>query len=108
MAQFAAEVGISHPYLSQIERGLRAPSDTVLSAIADALQTSSEQLWAESGFAAAETSETPEPPRTPTRLEAEISGAIEMTATQRRAMLEIYRGFVDANRVRRSRRPSQP
>ena len=34
MRQFAAMVGISGPYLSQIERGLRAPSDQVLGAIA--------------------------------------------------------------------------
>ena len=44
MRQLAAMVGISGPYLSQIERGLRAPSDQVLGAIAKSLQTSAEAL----------------------------------------------------------------
>ena len=39
MRQLAAMAGISNPYLSQIERGLRDPSDQVLNAIADSLQT---------------------------------------------------------------------
>ena len=38
MRQLAAMAGISNPYLSQIERGLRDPSDQVLNAIADSLQ----------------------------------------------------------------------
>ena len=50
MRQFAAAVGISNPYLSQIERGLRAPSDAVLNAIADSLETTADALFAEAGF----------------------------------------------------------
>jgi len=50
MRQLAAAVGISNPYLSQIERGLRAPSDAVLSAIAQSLHLSTDQLFAEAGF----------------------------------------------------------
>ena len=46
MRQLAAMVGISNPYLSQIERGLRAPSDHVLRSIADSLQTSADALVA--------------------------------------------------------------
>jgi transcriptional regulator with XRE-family HTH domain len=37
MRQFAELAGISNSYLSQIERGLRAPSEQVLQSIADAL-----------------------------------------------------------------------
>ena len=44
MRQLAAMVGISGPYLSQIERGLRAPSEQVLGSIAKSLQTSAEAL----------------------------------------------------------------
>jgi transcriptional regulator with XRE-family HTH domain len=40
MRQFATVAGISNPYLSQIERGLRAPSERVLEGIAEALETS--------------------------------------------------------------------
>ena len=40
MRQFADLAGISNPYLSQIERGLRAPSEQVLDAIAKTLKVS--------------------------------------------------------------------
>jgi transcriptional regulator with XRE-family HTH domain len=100
MRQFAAAVGISNPYLSQIERGLRAPSDAVLAAIAESLQTSAEELYAEAGFV----DPTPEEDvDRPARLETEIRAAVELTAAQRKALIEIYRGFVDANAVRRAR-----
>ena len=101
MRQLAAAVGISNPYLSQIERGLRAPSDAVLAAIAASLETSADELYAEAGFVEPTPEEDPD---RPARLEAEIEGAAELTAAQRRALLEIYRGFVDANVVRRARR----
>ena len=44
MRQLADPVGISNPYLSQIERGLREPSERVLDAIADNLEMSAETL----------------------------------------------------------------
>ena len=44
MRQLADMAGISNPYLSQIERGLRAPSDQVLGALADSLQLSADLL----------------------------------------------------------------
>ncbi len=100
MRQFAAGVGISYPYLSQIERGLRAPSDAVLAGIAASLETSAEKLYAEAGFVDPPPDEDGD--RTP-RLEVEIEAATEITAAQRRALIEIYRGFVDANAVRRVR-----
>ena len=45
MREFARVTGISNPYLSQIERGLRAPSEQVLHAIADTLKVSAETLY---------------------------------------------------------------
>jgi transcriptional regulator with XRE-family HTH domain len=44
MRQFAAMAGISKPYLSQIDRGLREPSDRVVDAIARSLEISAEAL----------------------------------------------------------------
>jgi transcriptional regulator with XRE-family HTH domain len=44
MRQFSELVGISNPYLSQIERGLREPSERVLESIATALRTTSNAL----------------------------------------------------------------
>src|ERR671922_2805953 len=51
MRQLAALVGISNPYLSQIERGLRDPSEKVLDAIARTLELSAETLHAQSARA---------------------------------------------------------
>ena len=100
MRQLAAAVGISNPYLSQIERGLRAPSDAVLAAIAESLEMSAEELYAEAGFVEAAPEEHVD---RRARLETAIEAAEELTAAQRRALIEIYRGFVDANAVRRTR-----
>jgi len=47
--RLASMVGISGPYLSQIERGLRAPSDRVLRAIAASLRTTADVLRHEAG-----------------------------------------------------------
>jgi transcriptional regulator with XRE-family HTH domain len=98
MRQLAAAVGISNPYLSQIERGLRAPSDAVLNAIADSLETTADALFAEAGFTSG-----PGDGEYPDGLLAAIEAASELTSAQRRAMGEVYRGFVEANRVRRPR-----
>lgn len=100
MRNLAAAVGISNPYLSQIERGLRAPSEAVLNAIAESLETSVDRLYAEAGFV------EPTPPGNAEHqpgLEAGIEAATELTPAQRRALVEIYRGFIDANAVRRTR-----
>jgi transcriptional regulator with XRE-family HTH domain len=51
MRQLATMVGISGPYLSQIERGLRTPSEKVLEAIAGGLQMSADALLAETEIA---------------------------------------------------------
>jgi transcriptional regulator with XRE-family HTH domain len=100
MRQFAETVGISNPYLSQIERGLRAPSDAVLAAIAESLETSTDWLYAEAGFVAPDHDDEVD---TGGDLETHIESATELTASQRKALIEIYRGFVDANAVRRTR-----
>ena len=49
MREFARLAGISNPYLSQIERGLRAPSEQVVHAIADTLKVSAETLYEQAG-----------------------------------------------------------
>ena len=60
MRQFADMAGISNPYLSQIERGLREPSERVLEAIAESLETSAESLYEQAGIASRT---APRPPR---------------------------------------------
>lgn len=99
MRQFADAVGISNPYLSQIERGLRTPSEAVFHAIAESLQMSADDLYARAGF----TEPAPADDGEPAALETAIEAASELTASQRRALGEIYRAFIDANAVRRRR-----
>ncbi|MBM2616349.1 helix-turn-helix transcriptional regulator [Actinoplanes sp. LDG1-06] len=82
--QFAAMVGISGPYLSQIERGLRAPSDRVLRAIAGSLRTTADALRIEAG---------PEWDAPPPVLTA-IAADPRLTARQRQALTEVYLAFV--------------
>jgi transcriptional regulator with XRE-family HTH domain len=92
MRQLAASVGISNPYLSQIERGLRTPSDQVLTAIAESLQTSAEALYEAAGHHG--------PSAADDGLAAAIEAATELTPGQRTALTEIYRAFVVANAAR--------
>jgi len=99
MRKLAAAAGISNPYLSQIERGLRAPSEAVLNAIAESLETSVDRLYDDAGFV----EPGPDQAQSPGDLQADIEAAVELTTAQRKALVEIYRGFVDANTVRRAR-----
>jgi transcriptional regulator with XRE-family HTH domain len=98
--QFAAMVGISGPYLSQIERGLRAPSDAVLRSIAESLQTTADALYEEAGYAVVDEDSGNDAPE---QVAAALAADPELTASQRRALLETYAAFRDANVVRRRR-----
>jgi transcriptional regulator with XRE-family HTH domain len=95
MREFAQAAGISNPYLSQIERGLRAPSEKVLQAIADTLQVSAETLYEQAGGGR----DDDEPPAV---LQA-IEDDPDLTPRQRQALTEVYRAFVQT-RGRRARR----
>jgi transcriptional regulator with XRE-family HTH domain len=101
MRQLADAVGISNPYLSQIERGLRAPSEAVLDAIASTLHTTADALYSQAGFVDpdAVTDDAP----LDSGLPDAIAAASELTASQRKALVEVYQAFVDANTVRRRR-----
>ncbi|HEV7625701.1 MAG TPA: helix-turn-helix transcriptional regulator, partial [Streptomyces sp.] len=48
--QLAAAAGVSNPYLSQIERGLRKPSAEILQQLAKGLRISAEQLYMHAGI----------------------------------------------------------
>jgi transcriptional regulator with XRE-family HTH domain len=87
MRQFAEMAGISNPYLSQIERGLRAPSETVLNAIAGSLQTSVDALREQAGVPR-------EPDGASPVIEAIRTDRL-LTPAQRRALLEVYKSFTE-------------
>ena len=88
MRRFAELAGISNPYLSQIERGLRAPSEQVLEAIATALGLSVDALYQQAGV----------PPPRDEDQDSAVLDAIRsdprLTARQRSALREVYRAFV--------------
>jgi transcriptional regulator with XRE-family HTH domain len=97
MRQFAAMAGISNPYLSQIERGLREPSHKVMESIAEALQTSADALYTQAGL------DEDDAAAGPGVVEA-IKADPRLTAAQRRALLTTYEGFLAANGEPRRRR----
>lgn len=90
MRQFASLAGISNPYLSQIERGLRAPSERVLDSIARNLRTSAEALYEQAGIA----SQDEDPPAEESATLAAIRADPRLGARQRRALEEVYAAFV--------------
>ena len=98
MRQFADLVGISNPYLSQIERGLRAPSERVVEAIADALRTTSDALYDQAGLVEAEAQAAA--PSVPDAIRADP----RLGPAERRALLGVYEAFVAAAGPRRGRR----
>lgn len=87
LRQFAALAGVSNPYLSQIERGHRAPSEVVLEAIARSLKTTRDELFEQAGM-----DEPDDDGRL--RLEAVLRRDRALTEHQRRVLLEVYDGLV--------------
>lgn len=77
--------GISNPYLSQIERGLRKPSADILQQIARALEISSETLYIRAGILEAKESETD--------LITEIRRDPWINEEQKKTLIQIYESF---------------
>jgi transcriptional regulator with XRE-family HTH domain len=98
MRQFAGMVGISNPYLSQIERGLRAPSERVLDAIARTLATSADTLYEQAGMGTEAEGEGEE-----SAVLAAIRADARLSGRQRQALTEVYEAFIAAGREPRRR-----
>ncbi|MDQ3850070.1 MAG: helix-turn-helix domain-containing protein, partial [Actinomycetota bacterium] len=96
MRQFAAMAGISNPYLSQIERGLREPSEKVVETIARSLRVSADALYEQAGMSAEH--EGPEP-----AVLRAIREDATLTARQRQALTEVYEAFAARNGAPRRR-----
>lgn len=77
--------GISNPYLSQIERGLRRPSAEILQAIAKALRISAETLYVKAGILEERTDAAD--------LAATIRRDQSLTAKQKQLLLDVYQSF---------------
>jgi transcriptional regulator with XRE-family HTH domain len=85
LRKLAARAGVSNPYLSQIERGLRKPSAEILQAIARALQISAETLYVRAGIL----DRTPENPAT----EQAILADATLGEREKQTLLEVYRSL---------------
>jgi transcriptional regulator with XRE-family HTH domain len=90
LRDLAERARVSNPYLSQIERGMHAPSVRVLTSIAAALGLSAETLLTEAGLL-----DEDAPPGT---TEAAIRSDADLTDEQKDALLAVYRSYVAANR----------
>ena len=90
LRQLAEQAGVSNPYLSQIERGLRKPSAEVLQQIAKALRISAEQLYIRAGIVSPEEG---------------VGGSVELavladsglTERQKQSLLDVYSSFLAQN-----------
>jgi transcriptional regulator with XRE-family HTH domain len=85
LRQLAQAAGVSNPYLSQIERGLRRPSADILQQIARGLRISAEALYVQAGFL------EDRPPDAGVR-DAVLSDP-ELNERQKQMLLEIYESF---------------
>ncbi|MCE3554011.1 helix-turn-helix domain-containing protein [Pseudonocardia sp. RS11V-5] len=84
LRQLARTAGVSNPYLSQIERGLRKPSAEILQQIAKGLRISAEALYVKAGIL----EERP----TSVVTDAVLSDA-SLTERQKQVLLDIYQSF---------------
>jgi transcriptional regulator with XRE-family HTH domain len=91
LRQLAQAAGVSNPYLSQIERGLHEPSVRVLKAIATALNLSAETLLAQAGLL----DESDLRPDAVPTVEDAVRADPRLNDDQRRALLSVYRSFLD-------------
>src|SRR5216117_1596621 len=85
LRQLAKRAGVSNPYLSQIERGLRRPSAKILQQIAKGLRISAEELYVQAGIL--------EDRRPDSGVRAAVLADPELAERQKQVLLEIYESF---------------
>ena len=90
LRQLAEQAGVSNPYLSQIERGLRRPSAEVLQQLAKALRISAEQLYIRAGIVAPEGG-------IGGSVELAVLGDASLTERQKQTLLDVYASFLALN-----------
>lgn len=97
LRQLADQAGVSNPYLSQIERGLRKPSAEVLQQIAKALRISAEQLYVRAGIVGLDESGS---------VELAILADPSLTERQKQSLLDVYSSFLAMNASEESAEPT--
>lgn len=98
LRNLALQAGVSNPYLSQIERGLRKPSAEILQRVASALRISAETLYVQAGILEERES----------NLAGHILADPHLTEAQKRALLEIYQSFRQESAGTAAASPSEP
>ena len=101
LRQLSVLTKVSNPYLSQVERGLHEPSVRVLRAIAEALNVSAETLFEQAGLVSS-TDKEPDDEATANAIRADE----RLTESQRRALLAVYRSYLELNGQQEHRHPS--
>jgi transcriptional regulator with XRE-family HTH domain len=96
--QLAELAGVSNPYLSQVERGLRKPSADVLSQIAKALRVSAEVLYVRAGILE---------PSDKSQVRDAIITDTAITERQKQILLDIYASFAQQNESSHEERPTE-
>ena len=94
LRQLAKLAGVSNPYLSQIERGLRKPSAEILQQIAKALRISAEALYVQAGILDERYGDSDVP--------TAVLGDPGITDRQKQVLLDIYESFRRENAQLRS------
>ena len=90
LRQLAEQAGVSNPYLSQIERGLRRPSAEVLQQLAKALRISAEQLYIRAGIVAPDEG-------IGGSVELAVLGDPALSERQKQTLLDVYASFLAVN-----------
>ncbi|HSJ26993.1 MAG TPA: helix-turn-helix transcriptional regulator [Acidimicrobiia bacterium] len=91
LRRLADRAGVSNPYLSQIERGIRRPSAEILKRLSRALEVSAESLYTKAGL-------IDEGPAAPTVVEA-VEADPALSPRQKKVLLDLYRALLDATAV---------
>ncbi|HXA58575.1 MAG TPA: helix-turn-helix domain-containing protein [Streptosporangiaceae bacterium] len=89
LRQLAETTGVSNPYLSQIERGLRKPSAEILQQIAKGLRISAEALYIQAGIL--------EDREADSDVQSAIRADLILSERQKQVLLDIYESFRKEN-----------
>ena len=100
LRQLAKLAGVSNPYLSQIERGLRKPSAEILQQIAKALRISAEALYVQAGILDERYGDSD--------VQAAVLADANLTERQKQVLLEIYESFRRENEENPPPKPVEP
>ena len=100
LRQLAKSAGVSNPYLSQVERGLKKPSAEILGQIAGALRISAETLYIKAGLLEARDGDA--------AVTEAITADETLSERQRQVLLEIYAAFQKENAVIREATTTSP